>query len=64
MRILVIAELTVIQIVRVLRFDGWQNTTGGKREVKKALWKVLLNCKLHGDQELFDRAYRYIRQYY
>ena len=23
------------EIVRVVRFDGWQNTTGGEREVKK-----------------------------
>ena len=52
------------EIVRVVRFDGWQNTTGGEREVKKALRKVLLNYKLHGDQELFDRAYGYIREYY
>lgn len=52
------------EIVRVVRFDGWQNTSGGEREVKKALRKVLLNYKLHGDQELFDRAYGYIVQYY
>ncbi len=52
------------EIVRVVRFDGWQNTSGGEREVKKALRKTLLNYKLHGDQELFDRAYGYIRQYY
>ncbi|MCA9124031.1 MAG: type I restriction endonuclease subunit R [Planctomycetaceae bacterium] len=52
------------EIVRIVRFDGWQNTNAGEREVKKALRKVLLNYKLHGDQELFDRAYGYIVQYY
>jgi type I restriction enzyme R subunit len=52
------------EIVRIVRFDGWQATSGGEREVKKALRKVLLNYKLHGDQELFDRAYGYIKQYY
>ena len=52
------------EIVRIVRFDGWQSTSGGEREVKKALRKVLLNYKLHGDQELFDRAYGYIVQYY
>lgn len=52
------------EIVCIIRFDGWQNTSGGEREVKKALRKVLLNYKLHGDQELFDRAYGYIVQYY
>ena len=52
------------EIVRIVRFDGWQSTSGGEREVKKALRRVLLDFKLHGDQELFDRAYGYIRQYY
>jgi type I restriction enzyme, R subunit len=26
--------------------------------------KTLFKCKLHQDQEPFDRAYGYIRQYY
>lgn len=51
-------------IVRVVRFDGWQDTSAGQREVKKALRSTLLKYKLHGDQELFDRAYGYIEQYY
>lgn len=52
------------EIVRYVRFDGWQNTHAGEREVKKALRKTLFKYKLHQDQELFDRAYGYIRQYY
>jgi type I restriction enzyme R subunit len=52
------------EIVRIVRFDGWQDTTAGQREVKKALRSTLLKYKLHGDQELFDRAYGYIEQYY
>ncbi len=52
------------EIVRVVRFDGWQDTHAGEREVKKALRKTLFKYKLHQDQELFDRAYGYIRQYY
>lgn len=28
-------------IVRIVRFDGWQNTTAGKLEVKKALRSVV-----------------------
>ena len=52
------------EIVRVVRFAGWQNTHAGEREVKKALRKTLFKYKLHQDQELFDRAYGYIRQYY
>ena len=52
------------EIVRLARFDGWQNTHAGEREVKKALRKTLFKYKLHQDQELFDKAYGYIRQYY
>jgi type I restriction enzyme R subunit len=52
------------EIVRYVRFDGWQNTHAGEREVKMALRKTLFKYKLHQDQDLFDRAYGYIRQYY
>ena len=52
------------EIVRMVRFDGWQNTHAGEREVKKALRKSLLKYRLHQDQDLFDRAYGYIRENY
>ncbi len=52
------------EIVRYVRFAGWQNTHAGEREVKMALRKTLFKYKLHQDQELFDRAYGYIREYY
>jgi type I restriction enzyme R subunit len=52
------------EIVRIVRFDGWQNTHAGEREVRNALRKTLFKYKLHQDQELFDRAYGYIRTYY
>jgi type I restriction enzyme R subunit len=51
-------------IVRIVRFPGWQTTTGGEREVQKSLRKALLKYKLHTDQVLFDRAYGYIKEYY
>jgi type I restriction enzyme, R subunit len=51
-------------IVRVVRFDGWQQTTAGEREVQRALRRALLKYKLHREQELFEKAYGYIRQYY
>ena len=51
-------------IVRVVRFEGWQNTTAGSREIKKSLRKVLLKYQLHKDQNLFDKAYSYIKEYY
>jgi type I restriction enzyme R subunit len=52
------------EIVRYVRFEGWQNTIAGEREVKQALRRVLLKYKLHTNQDLFDRAYAYIGQYY
>ena len=35
-----------------------------KREIKKALRKTLLKYQLHKEQELFDKAYNYIREHY
>ncbi|HEX7892643.1 MAG TPA: hypothetical protein VF447_00535, partial [Terriglobales bacterium] len=52
------------EIVRLVRFPGWQDTQAGEREVKKALRKALFKYKLHADEELFEKAYSYIRQYY
>ena len=52
------------EIVRHVRFNGWQATHAGEREVKKALRKTLFKYKLHQDKELFDRAYGYIEEYY
>jgi type I restriction enzyme R subunit len=52
------------EIVRVVRFPDWQHTSAGEREVKQALRRTLLKYKLHQDQELFDRAFEYIREYY
>ena len=63
----IIAEQVVSDIddiVRHVRFDGWQDTHAGEREIKRALRKTLFKYKLHQDQELFERAYNYIRQYY
>ena len=54
----------VDEIVRQVRFEGWQDTHAGEREVKKALRKTLFKYKLHQDTDLFDRAFGYIREYY
>ncbi len=51
-------------IVKVVRFPGWQTTQAGEREVQKSLRKTLLKYQLHKDQELFERAYGYVREYY
>ena len=52
------------EIVKKVRFPEWQQTTQGERLVQKELRRTLLKYKLHTDQELFDKAYGYIRQYY
>jgi type I restriction enzyme R subunit len=44
-------------IVGQVRFDGWQNTHAGEREVKIALRETLLKYRVHQDAELYDRAY-------
>jgi type I restriction enzyme, R subunit len=51
-------------IVRKIRFEGWQATDGGKREVRRALRRTLAKYKLHQDIELFEKAYGYVREYY
>jgi type I restriction enzyme R subunit len=51
-------------IVDKVRFPEWQHTDEGERIVKQALRKALLGYKLHKDQELFEKAYSYIKQYY
>lgn len=52
------------QIVKATRFDGWQNTTAGDRELQRVLRQTLYKYKLHKENDLFDRAYEYIKQYY
>lgn len=51
-------------IVRIVRFPGWQKSTAGEREVQKSLRQALLKYKLHKDQNLFEQAYAYIKEYY
>jgi len=50
--------------VRVVRLPDWQRTIAGERDVKQALRRTLLKYKLHHDQDVFDRAYAYIAEYY
>jgi len=51
-------------VVKVVRFEGWQRTHTGEREVQRALRMTMKKYQLHKDQDLFDRAYAYIKQYY
>ncbi|MCC8045503.1 MAG: hypothetical protein LIP12_08415 [Clostridiales bacterium] len=51
-------------IVKIVRFEGWQSTTAGKQEVKKALRSVVWVKYKIKDKEVFEKAYSYIEQYY
>lgn len=52
------------EIVKMVRFPGWQNTKAGEREIQKALRKIIYVKYQVKDQDLFDKAFGYIRQYY
>lgn len=52
------------EIVRIVRFEGWQSSIAGEREIQKALRKTLLKYQLHKETDLFNKAYEYIKEYY
>ena len=54
----------VDEIVRLVRFPGWQDTKVGEREVQKALRKVIYVKYKIKHQDLLYKAFGYIRQYY
>lgn len=51
-------------IVRIIRFDGWQNTTAGRRTVKREVRTVISVRYGIKDKEVFNKAYGYIEEYY
>lgn len=63
----IIVERIVVDIdniVKLVRFPGWQSTSTGKQEVKKALRSIVWIKYKIKDKEVFDKAYGYIEQYY
>ncbi|WP_019814393.1 type I restriction endonuclease subunit R [Saccharomonospora saliphila] len=54
----------VDQVLRTVRFDGWQNTHEGDRLVQQALRKTLYVKFKIRENEVFERALGYIREYY
>ena len=52
------------KIVKATRFDGWQDNHSGQREIQKVLRQTLFKYKLHKEQELFEKAYAYIKEHY
>ena len=52
------------EVVRAVRFDGWQSTIGGDQEVRRALRQVLyLQFKIR-DNDVFEKALGYVKEYY
>ena len=52
------------RVVQAVRFDGWQATNAGERAVKQELRKIVYIRYKIKDADLFDPAFRYVRQYY
>lgn len=62
----VIVERIVTEIddiVKIVRFPGWQDTYQGRLDVTKALKSVFIKKRMF-DNELFEKAYGYVEQYY
>lgn len=52
------------EVVRAVRFDGWQSTIRGDQEVRRALRKTLYVQFKIRDNDVFEKALGYIREYY
>lgn len=51
-------------IVKIVRFDGWQNTTTGQKEIRKSLRSIIWIKYKIKDDDVFEKAYNYVEQYY
>lgn len=51
-------------IVKIVRFPGWQNTSTGRKEVSRNLRDVIMRKYRIKDQDVFNKAYSYVEQYY
>ncbi len=51
-------------IVKIVRFPGWQNTTTGRKEISRNLRDVIMRKYRIKDQDVFNKAYSYVEQYY
>ena len=54
----------VDEIVRKVRFQSWQDTAEGKRLIRSSLRRALLKYQLHKDDDLFEKCFEYVEQYY
>lgn len=51
-------------VVNIIKFEGWQDTNAGRREVKKALRSIVAIKYKIKDKDVFDKAYGYVERYY
>ncbi|NKY31305.1 type I restriction endonuclease subunit R [Nocardia gamkensis] len=52
------------EVVRGVRFDGWQDTIQGDKQVRQVLRQTLyIQFKIR-DSDVFDKALGYVREYY
>ncbi|MCV7669767.1 HsdR family type I site-specific deoxyribonuclease [Micrococcus luteus] len=52
------------EVVRTVRYDGWQVNDAGEKEVRKVVRQILwVRYKLR-DEDVFEKAVGYIREYY
>ena len=52
------------EVVRGVRFDGWQSTIRGDQEVRQALRKTLYVQFKIRDNDVYEKALGYVREYY
>lgn len=52
------------EVVRGVRFDGWQDTIRGDQEVRQALRRTLYVQFKIRDNDVFEKALGYVREYY
>jgi type I restriction enzyme R subunit len=52
------------EVVRAVRFEGWQSTHRGDQEVRQALRKTLYVQFKIRDNDVFEKAVGYVREYY
>lgn len=52
------------EVVRGVRFEGWQTTVEGDREVRRALRSTLYVQFKIRDNDVFEKAVEYVREYY
>ncbi len=52
------------EVVREVRFQGWSDSTEGRREISRALRGVIFKHLGHADADIHGRALAYVEKYY